>query len=126
GVDLFQRVTAALGHNEMAGVAATCADGFLSVGRNVVAIMTTKTTVPIFVSNEIGMGLPIRIYFGKEVGAINRLRLLDDWVRLRGVRISCAQGVGNLLLGFASCFVRLNQCRYNFGFNPWNFGIEPA
>ena len=32
----------------------------------------------------------------------------------------------DLLLGLASCFVRLDQGRYHFGFNPRNLGIESA
>jgi len=89
GVDLLQRIAATLGDNQVAGVAVARGDGFFPVSCNVIAIMTTETTVPIFVSNEIGMSSPVRFYLGEKVGTIDRLCLFNNRVRLRGIRISC-------------------------------------
>ena len=89
GVDLLQRIRTALGHNQMAGVAVARGDRFFAVGRNVIAIVTTETTIPSFVSNKIRVSPPVGFNLREEVCAINRLRFFDDRVRLRGVRIGC-------------------------------------
>ncbi len=58
----------------MARVAITRRDRLLAIGCLVIAIMTTKTAVPFFVTNVVRMGAPVRLHLGEEILTINRLR----------------------------------------------------
>jgi len=92
GIDLIKRFAAPLGKNEMTGSAVTRFDRHLPVGCNMLAIVATETSVPIFMSDEVGMCSPIGFYFGKKVFSIDGLRFIDNRIRLPRIGISLAQG----------------------------------
>src|SRR5690348_16554045 len=89
-IDLLQCFTAALCQDEMTRLAIARFYRLLPITSNVLPVMTTETSIPILVSDEIGVSAPIDFHFGKKILAINRLSHIDDWIRLRGVGICCA------------------------------------
>ncbi len=67
GVDLFKCFTAALRENEMARPAIACFDRHLAVGRNVFAVVAAEASIPIFVSDKIGIRAPIDLHFREKI-----------------------------------------------------------
>ena len=58
GVDLFERFAAALSKNEMTRSTITGFDRHLAIGCHMFAIVATEASVPILVTDEIGMRPP--------------------------------------------------------------------
>ena len=71
GIDLIHRFAAALGQNQMTRLAIARFDRLLPIGRDVFAVVTTKTTVPVLVADIIRMASLVGLYFWKEILAIN-------------------------------------------------------
>jgi len=51
---------------EVARSAIARGDRLIAVGRLVKAIMTSKTTIPVFVSGVVGLPAPVGLHFGKK------------------------------------------------------------
>ena len=73
-IDLLKRFTAALREYEVTRVAVAGLDRFLAVGGNVFAVVAAKASVPILVSDKIGIRPPIDLHFGEKIFAIKCLR----------------------------------------------------
>ena len=73
GVDLFKCFTAPLRENEMARAAVTGFDRHLAVGRNVFPVVTAETSIPILVSNKIGMRAPVDFHFREKIFPIENI-----------------------------------------------------
>jgi len=71
GVNLLHPFGVALRDDQVAGLTVAGFDRPLSVGRDVFAVVTSETSVPAFVTDEIGMGSPINLDLWEEVFAIN-------------------------------------------------------
>ena len=90
-IDLLKRFTAALREDEVTRFAVAGFDRVLAIGADVFAVMTAKAAVPILVSHKIRIRSPIDLDLREKILAIDRLRYVDDWIRLRRIRISFAQ-----------------------------------
>ena len=75
----------------MTRVAITRCDRLCAIGGLVIAIMTTETAIPVFVSNVVGMRAPVGLHLGEEILAIDCLRFRNERIGLRGVRIGRVQ-----------------------------------
>ncbi len=91
GVDLFKCFAAALRENEMARPAVACLNRHFAIGRNVFAVVAAEASIPILVSDKIGIRSPINLYLREKILPIDCLRFADDGIRLPGVGISFAQ-----------------------------------
>lgn len=78
-VDFAQHLSATLGENKVARFAVTGFDRHLAVHCGVIAIVTAKAAVPVFVTNKIRMRPPVEFHFRKKIDPVNGLRLPDDW-----------------------------------------------
>src|SRR5690349_19075375 len=90
-VQLLQLFAGTLRENEVARVTITRRDRLFAVGGLVIPIVTSKTPIPILVTNVVRMRTPVRLHLGKKILAIDGLRFLNEWIGLRGVRIGRAQ-----------------------------------
>src|ERR1051325_844085 len=90
-VQFLELFAAALRENKVARITITGRDRLFAISSFVIAIMTTETAIPVFVTNVVGMGAPVGLHLGKEILAINGLRFRDEWIGLRGIRIGRAQ-----------------------------------
>ena len=91
---------AALREDEVARVAITRCNRLVAIGRFVIAIMTTETAIPVFVSNVVGMGAPAGLHLGEEILAIDclvRCVLLCSYCAVAGK--SCSIGRWNIRFG---------------------------
>ena len=77
-VNLLECFTAPLRQDEVTRVAVAGFDRLVPIGSNMFAVVAPEASVPVLVSNKIRVGSPIDFYFGKEVRAIDSLRLLDN------------------------------------------------
>lgn len=91
GIQFLELFAAALREDEMARIAVTGRDRVFAIGGFVIAIMTTETAIPIFVTNIIRVSTPVSLHLGKEILAINGLRLRDERIGLRRIRIGRPQ-----------------------------------
>ena len=91
GVQFLELFAAALCEDEVTRVAITSCDRLCAIGGLVIAIMTTETAIPVFVTNVIGMRAPVGLHLGEEILAIDCLRFRNESIGLRGVRISRVQ-----------------------------------
>src|SRR5215469_3271731 len=91
GVDLIKCFAAPLREDEVTRFAVARFDRHLAVGCHVFAVVAAKTSVPVLVSNKIGIGAPIDFDLREKILPIDRLRYVDDWIRLRGIGISFTQ-----------------------------------
>ena len=89
-VNLLDLFGIPLGQDEVAGATVGGLDRCLAVGGHVFAVMTTETSIPVFVGDIVRVGAPIRFHFGEEILVINLLRDAD-------YRLGC----GRVGIGFA-------------------------
>ncbi|HZE12785.1 MAG TPA: hypothetical protein VE086_03425, partial [Chthoniobacterales bacterium] len=73
-VYLLDLLGVALGKDQVARATVGALHGCFAVGRHVLAVMATETTVPVFVPNVIGMGSPICLHLGEEILVIDFFR----------------------------------------------------
>src|SRR4051812_13524830 len=99
----------------MAGATVVALHRCLAIGRQVLAVMTAETAVPILVAHVIGMGPPIGLHLGKEILMINFLRDANDRLGHGAVRISFSQRGGNPLVGLGSGGVWFDEGSDDFG-----------
>ena len=90
-INLINCVRPALRKDEVTRSTITRFDRHLAVGRDVFSVVTTKTAVPILVTDKIRMRSPVSLHLREKVLAINRLRLFDDALGLRGFGIILVQ-----------------------------------
>ncbi len=95
-IHLIEFFAAALRENEMTRFAVARLDRHLAVSRRVFAVVATEAAIPILVTDEIRVRAPIEFHFREKVGAIDRLRFIDDSVGLGGVGISFAERRGDV------------------------------
>ena len=86
GVDLLKCFTAALRQYEMTRFAVAGLDRLVPIGSDVLAVMAAEASVPILVSNKIGIRPPIDFHFREKSLTIDCLGLVDDRIRLRGAQ----------------------------------------
>ena len=70
GAQFFELFSAALREDQVARVAITRCDRLFAIVGLVIAIMTTETAIPLFVTNVVGMRAPIGLHLGEEILAI--------------------------------------------------------
>ena len=90
-VNLFKCFAAPLRQDEVTRFAVAGFNRHFAVGCQVFAVVAAKASIPIFVSDKIGIGAPIDLHFGKKIRAIDSLRLLDNRPGLGPVRIRFVQ-----------------------------------
>lgn len=73
GIELFQLLAAALGEDDVAGVAVARLNFGLAVSCLVKPVVAAKTSGPFFVAEVIGIGPPVRFHLWKEIVSINPL-----------------------------------------------------
>jgi hypothetical protein len=66
GVDLLKRLTAPLRENEMARAAVACINRHLAIGCHMVPVMAAEASIPILVSDKIGIRAPIDLHFREK------------------------------------------------------------
>ena len=91
GVQFLELLATALCEDEVTRVAITSCDRLCAIGSLVIAIMTTETAIPVFMSNVVGMRAPVGLHLGEEIVAIDCLRFRNKRIGLRGVWIGRVQ-----------------------------------
>jgi hypothetical protein len=89
-VNLFKRFAAPLRENEVTRFAVAGFNRHRPVGCDVFAVVAPKASIPVLVSDKIGIGAPIDFHFREKILAIDCLGFIDDRIRLRRVGISFA------------------------------------
>ena len=54
-IHLIESLPVSLGQDEVTRLTIASLDGFLAIGRDMFAVMTPKTSVPVFMSDKVGM-----------------------------------------------------------------------
>ena len=67
----------ALGDDGVAGIAVVGFDAESAIAGDVLAVVTTETALPIFVTDVVGIGAPIGFHVGKEIIGVNFLDGID-------------------------------------------------
>src|SRR3989338_1945384 len=70
-VKFLELGSAALREDDMARVAVTGLDDLRLISRLVLSIVAAKTPKPVFVTDVVGINLPVRLHFGEKISRVH-------------------------------------------------------